>query len=76
MVTPSFGSTGPFTGRGFVSMISFSSAQFIFSAPKSTQYEMIMRYEVCGITLLCSMLLCLIILNCRHQLQPVVLALR
>lgn len=39
-------SMGPFTGRGFVSLASFNSVQFTFTAPESTQYELIMRYEV------------------------------
>lgn len=43
---PSPGSTGPFTGRGFISLVSFSSVQFIFTAPKSDEYELIIRFEV------------------------------
>lgn len=43
---PSPGSMGPFTGRGYVSLTSFSSVQFIFSAPKRDQYELIIRFEV------------------------------
>ena len=46
MFIPLPGSTGPFTGRGYVSLVSFSSVHFTFTAPKSDQYELIMRYEV------------------------------
>ena len=43
---PTSGSVGPFTGGAYVSLVSFSSVQFIFTAPKNDQYELIIRYEV------------------------------
>ena len=46
LVLPIVGTTSPFTGRGFVTIGSGSSLEFILMVPEDSQYELILRYEV------------------------------